>query len=93
MSNKVLMRYIVSSCCRSRILSFLRRRESSFQSLDPCFRRGDIGSFYFPQQELIKNTPLNPLSRGDLKVSLRDGVLNRFLAALGMTKGELGMTG
>ena len=31
------------------------------------------------------NTPLNPLSRGDLKVSLRDGVLNRFLISFGMT--------
>ena len=38
------------------------------------------------------DTPLNPLSRGDLKVTLRVLVLNRFFAALRMTVWALGMT-
>jgi len=29
------------------------QRESSFFALDPCFRRGDIVGFCFPQQKLI----------------------------------------
>jgi len=36
-------------------LSFPRKRESSFFALDPCFRRGDIEGFCFPQQILISS--------------------------------------
>jgi len=36
-------------------LSFPRKRESSFFALDPCFRRGDIVGFCYPQQKLFKN--------------------------------------
>jgi len=35
-------------------LSFPRKRESSFFALDPCFLRGDIVDFCFPQQILIR---------------------------------------
>ena len=35
--------------------------------------------------ELMSNTPLNPLSRGDLKVSLRDAILKWIPAFAGMT--------
>ena len=38
----------------------------------------------------MSNTPLNPLSRGDLKVSLRDGFLNGSLIESGMTKRRTG---
>ena len=33
-------------------MSFLRKQESRLFALDPCFRRGDIASFGFPQQIL-----------------------------------------
>ena len=36
-------------------MSFPRKRESSFFALDPCFRRGDIEGFCFPQQILISS--------------------------------------
>ncbi len=35
-------------------MSFPRKRESSFFALDPCFRRGDIVGFRFPQQVLLR---------------------------------------
>jgi len=47
------MAYILSKLLlRKRRLSFLRKQESSFLGVHPCFRRGDISSFGFPQQEL-----------------------------------------
>jgi len=36
-------------------MSFLRKQESRFFDMDPCFRRGDIVSFGFPQQKLIRS--------------------------------------
>jgi len=35
-------------------LSFLRKQESISPRVDPCFRRGDICDFRFPQHELIR---------------------------------------
>ena len=42
--------------------------------------------------ELMSNTPLNPLSRGGLKVSLRDAVLNIDSRLRGNDRTLLGMT-
>ncbi|TKJ38671.1 MAG: hypothetical protein CEE38_02920 [Planctomycetes bacterium B3_Pla] len=53
-------------------MSFSRKRESSIFALDPCFRRGDIVSFCFPQQIQAKQydnlEPMRHKSIGKLVV-------------------------
>jgi len=48
-------------------LSFPRKRESSFFALDPCFRRGDIVGFRFPQQ-ILNNCFCGIIALSDLLV-------------------------
>ena len=43
-------------------MSFLRKQESSFQAVDPCFRRGDIVGFALCNREFIEAVA-EPLAR------------------------------
>ncbi len=64
---------------RIEYLSFPRKRESSFFALDPCFRRGDIVCFCFPQQILTKygNTKgRNTSSNGPFVIPAQAGIHN-----------------
>jgi hypothetical protein len=61
---KLITGVIYGSCCGNSICHSRESSESSFFTLEPCFRKGDIADFGFPQQILaIPYLPNPPPSR------------------------------